>query len=365
VRVVVVGAGVLGASVADELAGRGVDVVVVEAATPGAGTSASSFAWVNAQEKSPPAYFELNAEGVRAYPGLAAELGGAWFHPGGDLALGRGPGAERLREKVERHRAAGYAVRDLDRAGVAALEPGLDLPADGELAAAHFPDEAWIDAPAFVAARLARAAERGAKVRTGAAVTAFERVGDRLTAVVAGDERTTSDVVVLAAGPATEALAALADVPLPMAPNPGLLVTTTPIAGGPSRVVHAGDVALRPDGRGGVLLSSREVDATLDPDVRQLAPDASPVGELLERGRRVVPALRGPDAAVATVRIGVRSVARDGMPVAGFAPSVGNLYLLVAHSGVTLAPVLGRLVADEVAGGDGAAFEAYRPARFA
>ena len=76
-----------------------------------------------------------------------------------------------------------------------------------------------------------------------------------------------------------------------------------------------------------------------------------------------MPALR--DAAVAGVRIGVRSVARDGMPVAGVAPTIDNLYVLVAHSGVTLAPILGRLVADEVAGGDGAALEAYRPARFA
>ncbi len=50
-KVVVIGAGLLGSSVADELAGRGADVTVLDAGRPGSGTSGSSFAWVNAQHK--------------------------------------------------------------------------------------------------------------------------------------------------------------------------------------------------------------------------------------------------------------------------------------------------------------------------
>ena len=51
--VVVVGAGVIGLAVALRLAERGERVVIVDAATPGAGTSGTSYAWLNANRKVP------------------------------------------------------------------------------------------------------------------------------------------------------------------------------------------------------------------------------------------------------------------------------------------------------------------------
>jgi glycine/D-amino acid oxidase-like deaminating enzyme len=360
--VAVVGAGLLGSAVADELAGAGARVTVLEAGRPGGGTSGASFAWINAQDKAPTDYFELNAEGVAAYPALARSLGGDWYHPGGDLAIGRGSGAAKVAGKLERHRALGYPVRELDRAAVLALEPGLELPSDREFRAAHFPDEAWIDAPQLVERRLARAAGFGALVRVASAVTGFDRVGDRVTGARTDSGAVAADIVVLAAGPASEGLAGLAGVRLPMSPSPGLLATTEPAEVTLSHVVHDGDVAIRPDGPGRILLSSREVDASLDPSIRELAPDSAPCDELLARARRLVPALRG--VRVDRVRVGVRSVASDGLPVAGYAPGIEGLYLLVAHSGATLAAALGRLVASELLGHHEGKLESWRPARF-
>ena len=357
-RVVVIGAGLLGSAVADELAAAGASVAVLEAGSPGRGTSGSSFAWINAQDKAPEAYFALNAEGVATYPALARELGGNWYHSGGDLLVGRGPGAAKVAEKAQRHRALGYPVRELDRTVVAELEPDLEVLADGDFAAAHFPDEAWIDAPALVERRLARARERGADVHVGRAVTGLEASG-----VATDDGPNPADVVLLAAGVASERLAGLAGVRLPMAPNPGLLATTEPVGGRLAHVVHAGGVALRPAGDGRVLLSSREVDAALPPETRELEPEDDPCSDLLARAARVLPVLQ--TAQIERARIGVRSVASDGLPVAGYAPGVDNLYLLVAHSGATLAPVLGRLVAAELLGGREARLDDYRPARFA
>ena len=60
----------------------------------------------------------------------------------------------------------------------------------------------------------------------------------------------------------------------------------------------------------------------------------------------------------------VRSVATDGLPVAGYAPGVEGLYLLVTHSGATLAAILGRLVASELLGRHETKLETWRPARF-
>ena len=203
--IAIVGAGLLGSAVADELAGAGAGVTVLEAGQPAGGTSGSSFAWVNAQDKAPADYYELNAEGVAAYPALATSLGGDWYHPGGDISIGRGAGAAKLADKIERHLALGYPVRELDCTAVLALEPGLELPADGELRAAHFSDDAWIDAPLLVERRLARATGLGAIVRAASAVTGFSRVGDRVTGVLTEAGPVTADVVLVAAGTASVA----------------------------------------------------------------------------------------------------------------------------------------------------------------
>lgn len=361
--VLVVGAGLLGSAVAYHLARRGAQVTVVEARRPAAGTSGASFAWVNAQDKSPAHYFALNHAGMGEYDALTGSLGGDWHHPGGDIVLGRGSAIEPLRERIARHEALNYPVRALDRAALAALEPGVD-PGDGDLLVAHFHAESWVDVPILVARLLDAARANGAQVRSATAVEGFDIRAGRVAAVrLAGGESLPADVVLLAAGPATERLAGLAGVALPMAPTPGLLAVTEPVATGIGHVVHAGDVALRPDGGGRLMLSSRAIDATLDPRTRELDIHAEPAREILARAVRVVPALRG--ARLESARIGLRSVPADGQPAIGFAPGVESCYLLVSHSGVTLGAVLGRLVAAELVGGTEPQLAPYRLARFA
>jgi len=70
-RCVVIGAGVLGASVAARLAEAGVHVTLLEADQPGRGTSRWSFAWVNSNDKGPRPYHDLNHAGLRAWAQLA------------------------------------------------------------------------------------------------------------------------------------------------------------------------------------------------------------------------------------------------------------------------------------------------------
>lgn len=363
-RIAIIGAGLLGASLTDRLAVRGAEVTVVEGRRPGAGTSGTSFAWVNAQDKAPADYFALNVAGVTAHRQLAHSLGGDWYHPGGDIVIGRGSAAVRVRERIERHLALDYDVHELDRTAVAAMEPDLDLRGDEAFAAAHFPAEAWIDPPALIGRLLRRARSHGARVLRGAEVVDLDTRNGRLVEVVTrSGDRLSADLFVFAAGPATERLARLAGVSLPMAPNPGLLAVTEPIALTVDHVIHAEEVTIRPDGSHRLMLASRQLDATLDPAIHEIATDAEPCRDLLARARRLIPDLG--DAGLETARIGIRSVAVDGMPVAGFAPSVDNLYLLASHSGATLAPVLGELVAGELLGERCQALEPYRPARFA
>jgi glycine/D-amino acid oxidase-like deaminating enzyme len=70
-------------------------------------------------------------------------------------------------------------------------------------------------------------------------------------------------------------------------------------------------------------------------------------GRVLTAAADVVPALR--HSRIERTRVGVRPIPHDGLPVVGLLPGLQNLYVAVTHSGVTLALILGRLIALEVA----------------
>jgi glycine/D-amino acid oxidase-like deaminating enzyme len=86
IKTIVIGAGVMGASVAYRLAQAGAAVTVLEATRIGGGTSGISFAWTNAHKKPPKPYHELNVAGMKAHAALADEFGATpWWHGGGSL----------------------------------------------------------------------------------------------------------------------------------------------------------------------------------------------------------------------------------------------------------------------------------------
>lgn len=70
-RIAVIGAGIVGASVAFRLARGGARVWLLDEAGPASGTTSSSFAWVNANSKTAREYFELNRAGMEEYLWLA------------------------------------------------------------------------------------------------------------------------------------------------------------------------------------------------------------------------------------------------------------------------------------------------------
>ncbi|HEV8583789.1 MAG TPA: FAD-binding oxidoreductase, partial [Methylomirabilota bacterium] len=128
------------------------------------------------------------------------------------------------------------------------------------------------------------------------------------------------------------------------------------------RVVHAPGVHLRPDASGGLLLGAGDVDApagraTTPAELDDLA------ASLLERASRVVPGACG--VKIVDRRVGVRPMPADRHTIAGRIPGFDNAWMLATHSGVTLGALLGRLIADEIAGGaPDATLAPFRPERF-
>ena len=365
-RVAVIGAGIVGASVAFRLAeSRAVRVWIIDGSGPANGTTSTSFAWVNANDKTPRDYFELNRAGLEEHLRLCDELpGGApWIHPGGNLEwTGDEESLEALTNRVERLRSWGYAAEWRKARHVnEALEPNVAFPSP-DTPVAFFSEEVWIDAPRLTNTFVRLACQRGAEARFGVAVKEIETDGGTASALLLQDgERLPVDAVVNAAGPDADKVAALLGRTLPLRPKEGLLVRlaaeVTPI----NRIVHSPRVHLRPDGPGGVIAHHGSIDQKFEDEG---ASGEFLSRELLERARRVVPTLEG--AKAEDVRVGLRPMPKDGLPCVGAVSELPGYYEAVTHSGVTLGPLLGRLLAREILGGEvDSLISLFRPARFA
>jgi glycine/D-amino acid oxidase-like deaminating enzyme len=371
---VVIGAGVLGVCVAARLAEAGAGVTLLDQAQPGHAATRSSFAWLNANDKAPRAYHDLNHAGMRAWAALAANAdGAAWYRPVGNIEwAASAPQHARLAARVRRLAGRGYPARLIDVAEAAELEPALRLPPSAG-AVGWFPGEGYLLTDRLVSDLAVRAAQCGATVLTGepGRVIGFDPAGGAVVAVLtATGQVIPADAVVCCAGRWVPELAALAGAacPIPLVPwaepgatAPGLVVRAGPVTPpGPARVVHAPQVYLRPHAGGLVHLEAP--DATVDlhtpaADLRRWA------DELLRRARSVVRGLQ--DASVTGYRVCVRPMPADGRSIVGWLPGADGLYVAVTHSGVTLAAHLAQLISAELTGGPAAAELApYRPHRF-
>jgi glycine/D-amino acid oxidase-like deaminating enzyme len=333
---------------------------VLEARAPGSGASGNSFAWVNAARKEPDAYYRLNAEGVRGYPGLAAELGvDVGFRGGGSLEWAESADEQAtLRARVERLARRGYASRVIAREAALALEPHLAIPAGAEVA--FYEPDGWVDAPRLVGAFLDRAATQGAEIRPATPVRTLAG-GGSVVRLVTGVGEIRADSVLACAGTGTADLLAPLGLTLPVRRVPGLLAVTSPPPAPLTRVVHAPGIHLRPDATGGLLLGAEDLDGFATETGPPPSLDAA--APLLERARGVFPPAR--DVKLVAVKVGVRPMPDDGVSIVGPVFGLENLWVTVTHSAVTIGPLLGRLVAEEMTGGPASPLlEPFRPDRF-
>ena len=356
-KVAVIGAGIVGSSVAYRLSEGGAEVVLIDGASPGSGTTSSSFAWVNANNKLPREYFDLNVAGMREHERLRGEIGGGWLHATGNLIWAEDQ--ESLESRVERLLSWSYAAEMLPASTVVErLEPEAALP---EVRIGHFPDESWADAPALTKTLVEVATRNGTQTRFGNAVHDVE-VDDEGVAIRLEDGDTVrADAVVNAAGANGASVAQMVGRELPLDVFPGLLVRAA-VSGEPLRhLLHTPRINVRPDGDGYILLHHGSIDERLTDDFAGLEDPLC--GELLEKARLVLPALEG--AEVVEARFGLRPVPADGHSCVGTLPRIPGYYEAVTHSGVTLGPLIGRLLAREILTGEVDPLIApFRPDRF-
>jgi len=365
--VVVIGAGIIGGAVAHAVSGRGMTVSLLDSGPLGGGASSSSFGWINATSKnSDKEYFELNAAGLNMYRALAAEWGAdeiglhqsgmiEWAAPGDAAKLAQ------ISKQVSTLSAWGYPITAVDHEILRELEPGFEFEPGCE--GYHAPSDCWLDIPVFLNFL------RGRNMDTGVRIDEFNRAQEliaddngKVLGVDTEQGRINCGHVVLTTGPDTpEALGQLTGSEafisrFPLHRAPGLMVTTPSDTHTLTHgVVYTPDSAglhIRDAGDGRLLLGADDTDG-------RISNDSSPDGvreatlTLLNRVQSYIPRFPGP-AVLGDCKpaIGIRAVPADGRSIIGPALSAEGLYIAVSHSGITLAPVLGELIADTLESGE-------------
>jgi sarcosine oxidase subunit beta len=375
--VVVIGAGVIGSSIALELARAGRRVIVLDRA-PGAGqgsTSASSA--IVRFNFSTTAGVATAWEAHFGWLDWAGHLG----HDVGDLAVFRKSGLVMLDVEAAPRTSwlplfdeIGVPYEEWDSATLAERVPGIDAgrywppkrlddeefweDAKHSLGGVYTPDAGYVSDPGLAAVNLAAAASAcGAEFRFRSTVTAVEQAGGRVTSVRLSDgTRLPGAVVVNAAGPWSGAVNRLAGV------GAGFTVGVRPmrqeVAHVPVRAGYGGPVVadmdlgtyFRGEAGGGLLVGGTEPECdplqwTGDPDTIDIHPTAAVFEAQVTRAARRLPDLAVPNRARGVV--GVYDVADDWTPIYDRTELEGY-YVAIGTSGNQFknAPVVGQLMTE-------------------
>jgi glycine/D-amino acid oxidase-like deaminating enzyme len=365
----VIGAGVVGAAVAQRLAALHVEAILLDGAEPGSGATGASFGAVHANSQVPRDYFALCQAAMDEFRRFAWQLAPApWYHAEGSLVWFRDPARiVSLEDDARRLRDWGYEAETIPAGRVLVeLEPGLGI-ANPETPVAWFPRDAWVDAAALTRRLVERVRNAGGRVLTGEgrAVVAIGREGGRVSGVtLAGGQKIPVAAVVNAAGVNAGQVAAMVARRLPvLAPRSLAVWAALPDDAEPvRRPLRTDGIAMRPDGPGRVFVVPRtEVD---DVPAGSIALDDPLVAETFRLASDAIPALAAAQPVAACVA--AWPVPDDGLPCVGAVSDIPGYFEAVTDYGVTLAPLIGRSLADTILGrGGNPLLEPFSPNRFA
>lgn len=384
-RVVVLGAGIVGAACARELAVAGLDVTVLDRGGPASGTTSHGEGNILVSDKVPGPELELvllsrrlwpevlDAVAEHAAPTSPSPSCAEWDPKGGIVVATTDDGADGLTRLAAAQRAAGVRAEPMGSREVRAAEPFLT---ERHTAAVYYPDDAQVQPAGAAMVLLGDALAHGAVLRRGHEVVGAVTRGGRLVAVRTTRGTVGGDVFVNAAGPWSGGLSVRLGAPVDVRPRRGEILVTTPL---PPTVFHkvydadyvgavgSGDTGLQTSAvveatRGGsVLLGSSRRHAGFDDRLR---PEV--LSAIAATALRLFPALA--DVPVMRAYGGFRPYVADHLPVIGPDPRLPGLWHATGHEGagiglsVGTARLLRELLLDERPSLDPAPFRVNRPA---
>ncbi|KEQ22547.1 NAD(P)/FAD-dependent oxidoreductase [Paenibacillus tyrfis] len=325
-KIVVIGAGIVGASMAYNLSKRNQDVTLIECNSAAAGeVTEKSFAWINPSGRVLKNFRHLYDATLDEYHELEKELPDLNINWHGALTWGVPTTMEESR------------IQKLNRQQIVALEPNLkEYPEEASFAYG----EGAVD-PTHTTKRLVKKAEEhGANLLFDTKVMQIKEEGTQVIGVCTSNGFIEADVIVLTTGAALPELCKPLGFDVPVAPSPSIMIRMK----SKEKLIHT-------------LISNSQFEARQLTDDTLIAAedymDESEENGPDAIGTRAFEILRrhlkgGETLELESIKVGMRPMPEDGYPIVGFHDRIKGLYLAVMHSAITLAPMISRLAANEI-----------------
>ncbi|UOQ46813.1 glycine oxidase ThiO [Gracilibacillus caseinilyticus] len=339
---IVVGGGVIGASIAYELRKRGHSVLLIEANSIGSGASSAAAGMLGVQmewqESSP--LFQFAKESRALYPYLAEELYEItgihmqYVKQGALKPIEQEDQIKELQKCADLHQEHGMRAEILRPDQFPEKHVAKDF-----AAALHCPDEGQVSAP-HVTKAFAKAAERSGVhiLEHTPVIDVLKEHGKAVGVLTRHGERFYANEVVITSGFQTADMVLTLPKLTPVkgeclsVKSEKVLFHTTLFTEGCYLVPKQGNRVI--------------IGATTKPDETSREVEAGSVSGLLAKASRIVPEIKR--ASLEKVWSGVRPLTRDGYPYIGEVPEVPHLYIAAGHyrNGILLAPRTATYMAD-------------------
>jgi glycine/D-amino acid oxidase-like deaminating enzyme len=368
--IVILGAGVMGASIAFHLAQRKAGkIVVIDKGHVAQGGSGRSSALIRMHYSYPPEV-QLALVSLRMFEHWREAVGEAGdFRKTGFVRIVHPGESDRLKRNVEMQRKLGVSVKLIDRDELRALEP--DWAVDDVELAAYEPDSGYGDGPGVATGFLDRARDLGVAYLSKTQAVKFLVEGERVRGIGTGDGEIAAPVVVAATGPWTRPLFQPVGIDLPIETEyhqVAILKNAPGMKGGGSACIDSVSATyFRSDGHDKFLVGDFYGQRGADPDNFPQRASDDEMEKLIDRACRRVPKLENSEVMRGVT--GVYDMTPDCRPLLGEAPGIRGLYVCAGFSGMgfKISPAIGLVMSELLLDGRGHTVDisSFDPARFA
>jgi glycine/D-amino acid oxidase-like deaminating enzyme len=332
-KTIILGAGLIGSSIAFHLSKKETGILVVDQGYPSSGTSGSNQSWIWVHTKKPDYYAEFSMYSAELYPSLKKELSMDFEYrrTGGISPIFTKEEWEQAERMVEEQRARGINIKLLTKKQALKKEPALN---PDILGATYSSLDGHVNPMRLNTSLYLSAQKNGVSFSFYNKVLHVERENNGNFIVTTQNKVYYAEKVVIAGGKWTSEMANWFDARVPIEKVKGQIIVTEPIPPLLKHIVRG----MRQTNNGEILIgmsSEYEDNRTTTFDVMKQSASLAV---------KLIPKLNN----VRIVRhfSGVRGVPIDKLPVLGEIPDNRGLFVAATHSGVTLTPIVGYILSE-------------------
>jgi sarcosine oxidase subunit beta len=374
--VIIIGAGVIGASIAYHLTKENIQAVVLDKKEIATGSSSACEGLLLLQSKKPGIHLDMALDSIRRFPALVQELG----HPieyenkGGLVVIESEDELAAMQLFVEKQKKHDVDVSLLSREQAREKEPALS---ENIIGATFSPLDSQVNPMLLTRGFLHAAQKAGATVFTNTEVRGIELNQGRVTAVDTDRGKIETSIVINAAGAFAAGIGEMLNLTIPIKPRRGQILVTEAVppilkrcilsamyiaAKFNPKVAEAGGVgfAVEQTANGNILIGSTREFVGFDKSTTYEG-----IHSIASNILRVIPELE--NLHIIRAFAGLRPYTPDGLPILGKVESIDGFIMAAGHEGdgITLAPITGEMIAKLVATGAASfPFDAFRLERF-